>query len=97
MSSDKVNQDERVVPTIIPRWDHTPRSGKHGTALLNPNIQDFAYWCRNIFKSVFAKSQQLIILKSWNEWGEGNYIEPDLKNKRGYLETLKNEKVRFRK
>ena len=31
----------------------------------------------------------LVFLKSWNEWGEGNYMEPDLKWGRQYLETLK--------
>ena len=30
------------------------------------------------------------MLKSWNEWGEGNYMEPDLKYGKGYLEALKN-------
>ena len=31
----------------------------------------------------------MVFLKSWNEWGEGNYMEPDLKFGRGYLEALK--------
>jgi hypothetical protein len=28
-------------------------------------------------------------LKSWNEWGEGNYVEPDLKYGKQYLEVIK--------
>jgi hypothetical protein len=32
---------------------------------------------------------RIIFLKSWNEWAEGNYMEPDLKFGRGYLEALK--------
>ena len=31
---------------------------------------------------------QIVFLKSWNEWAEGNYMEPDLKFGRGYLEAL---------
>ena len=27
-------------------------------------------------------------MKSWNEWAEGNYIEPDLEHGHGYLEAL---------
>ena len=32
-----------------------------------------------------------IFVKSWNEWAEGNHLEPDLKFGRGYLEVLKEE------
>ena len=38
---------------------------------------------------VSKKQNKIVILKSWNEWAEGNYIEPDLKYGRGYLEVLK--------
>ena len=32
---------------------------------------------------------KIIFLKSWNEWAEGNYVEPDLKFGHGYLDVLK--------
>ena len=32
---------------------------------------------------------KIIFLQSWNEWGEGNYMEPDLTYGHGYLEALK--------
>lgn len=35
------------------------------------------------------KNKQILILKSWNEWGEGNYMEPDLKFGKGYIQALK--------
>lgn len=31
---------------------------------------------------------QVVFLKSWNEWGEGNYMEPDMKYGDGYIRTL---------
>ena len=34
------------------------------------------------------KEEQLIFIKSWNEWGEGNYMEPDLEFGKGYLTAL---------
>ena len=40
----------------------------------------------NVIKN---KKNQLLILKSWNEWGEGNYMEPDLQFKKGYIEALR--------
>lgn len=32
-----------------------------------------------------------MIIESWNEWAEGNYMEPDLKFGTGYLDALRNE------
>ena len=29
------------------------------------------------------------MLKSWNEWAEGNYMEPDLKYGKGYIQALR--------
>ena len=31
----------------------------------------------------------IIFLRSWNEWAEGNYVEPDLKYGHGFLEAIK--------
>jgi len=34
---------------------------------------------------------RIIFIKSWNEWAEGNYMEPDLKWGKKYLEALKKQ------
>lgn len=36
-----------------------------------------------------SDEHKILFLKSWNEWGEGNYVEPDRKYGLGYLEALK--------
>ena len=48
---------------------------------------------KDVFKCVKSKknNDNLIFLKSWNEWGEGNYMEPDLKYGMSYINTLKAE------
>lgn len=40
-------------------------------------------------KSYKEKDHKIIILRSWNEWAEGNYVEPDLKYGHGYLNVIK--------
>ena len=35
--------------------------------------------------------EQIIMIKSWNEWGEGNYMEPDMTHGTGYLDALRAE------
>lgn len=87
----KIDTEENVYPTIIPNWDHTPRSGKAGTVLLDSTPDLFKNHCREILNIVSQKQSdnQIIFIKSWNEWGEGNYMEPDLKFGKGYIKALR--------
>lgn len=80
-----------TIPAIIPNWDHTPRSGRYGMVLTGSTPELFKKHVNEVFKSIEKKpnDNQLVFLKSWNEWGEGNYIEPDLKFGSKYLEVLK--------
>lgn len=80
-----------VIPVITPNWDHSPRSGynsmifHHSTPELWGELVERALWT----VSEKPDSDQIVMIRAWNEWGEGNYLEPDLKWGRGYLETLK--------
>ena len=78
-------------PSIFPNWDHSPRSGRHGHILHNSNPVAFKKHVKNVLKMVKDKPQdnQIVFIRSWNEWAEGNYMEPDLKFGRAYLEALK--------
>ena len=82
---------ENVYPTIVPNWDHSPRTGKFGGILKNSTPELFQKHVEKTISYVQDKSSEhrVVILKSWNEWAEGKYMEPDLKHGRGYLEALK--------
>jgi hypothetical protein len=85
------DMNEDVIPFIFPNWDHSPRSGKSTTVLHNSTPELFRTHVKTVVNGVSKKTNKLIILKSWNEWGEGNYVEPDLKYGKGYLDAIKQE------
>lgn len=80
-----------VIPCIAPNWDHSPRSGGKAIIFHKSNPKLFGKLLKKAIETVKEKpgEERIIIIKSWNEWGEGNYLEPDLKFGRGYLEVIK--------
>lgn len=77
-------------PTLIPNWDHTPRTGAVGNVLNHSTPALFGEHAKTVFEKVKEKpaEDRIVFLKSWNEWAEGNYMEPDLTFGHGYLEAL---------
>ena len=83
---------ENVYPTLLPQWDRTPRAGIKTDPLVNSTPEKFQETVKNAIKLIKDKQpeHQILFLKAWNEWGEGNYVEPDLKFGHGWLDAIKN-------
>lgn len=88
---DDVDKEEMVYPTICPNWDHTPRSGINGIVYTNSTPNAFSKHVSRVLDYLREKKDEnkIVFIKSWNEWGEGNYMEPDLRFGRQYIETYK--------
>ena len=85
-----IDKDNGVIPQIMPMWDHSPRTGKNAVIYSNSTPEKFAVHVRDAMEAIKNKpaNRQIIMLKSWNEWAEGNYMEPDLKFGKGYIHAL---------
>ena len=84
---------EYVYPTIIPNWDRSPRSGRRAIIYTGSTPDLFKLHAKKAIDLVEHKQNEhkIIFLRSWNEWAEGNYLEPDLKYGHQYLEELKKQ------
>lgn len=87
--------EENIIPTIIPNWDHSPRSRGKSLVLNHAEPSYFARHVKEAIKRIENKplDHRLAFVKSWNEWAEGNYLEPDLHYGKRYLEVIKKNVV----
>lgn len=90
MVDSEFDSSNDVYPALYPNWDHSPRSGKNGFIIIGSTPSLFKEHTKQVLEVVKNKpdNYKIIFVKSWNEWGEGNYLEPDLKYGKSYLDVL---------
>jgi len=77
--------------TVCPRWDNTPRRRNSPFILNNSTPEEYYKWLVKVIKRVINQpdDQRIVFINAWNEWAEGNHLEPDLKYGLKYLEITK--------
>lgn len=80
-------------PCLIPNWDNTPRSGSDGYVLHGSTPDLFRVQVKRALDVAekLPQERRIVFVKSWNEWAEGNHLEPDLRFGTAYLEALRDE------
>lgn len=86
-------------PCVVQDWDNTARAANksvvlHGSTpeLWENHLEEACEYVSN-----HEPDKQIVFIKSWNEWAEGNYLEPDTKWGFDYLRVVKNVKAKFNK
>lgn len=82
----------QFVPCLVPNFDHSPRSAERGVIMVNSTPEKFYKLLVRILPLLQKRDslKNVLFIKAWNEWGEGNYMEPDLRFGKGYIiETKK--------
>ena len=78
----------RRFPCVAPGWDNTPRRGAGGLAIRGSTPELYERWLREILARAAAGSPGApVFVNAWNEWAEGNHLEPDLRYGHAYLEA----------
>ena len=88
----KLSFDYKKYPGINPGWDNSARRKKAYFAMRGSTPSLYGMWLLNIVKNFIPYSEQenFVFINSWNEWAEGNHLEPDQKWGSQYLTETKN-------
>jgi hypothetical protein len=82
-------------PSPLVNWDNTPRCKRRGDLYLGATPEAYRLVLRKAIADVAdrPREQRLVFLKSWNEWAEGNHLEPGRQYGHGYLRVTKEEVI----
>jgi lipopolysaccharide biosynthesis protein len=85
-----ITADDAWYPCLTHAWDNTPRSGRNGVVLVGATPELFRRVLNTAIDALEDRplDQRLLFLKSWNEWAEGNHLEPDQRFGTGFLQTI---------
>jgi hypothetical protein len=83
--------DFPLQPCVYVGWDNTPRRGRAAIVIVNNSPELFRQRLEAAVASVATRppEEQLVFVNAWNEWAEGNYLEPDVTHGHRFLEVLR--------
>ncbi|MGL4632154.1 MAG: glycoside hydrolase family 99-like domain-containing protein [Leadbetterella sp.] len=78
-------------PCVNVGFDNTARKGQNAIVIHGQNVPEFEDSLVDAKNKAFELplDQQLVFINAWNEWAEGNHLEPDKKFGRAFLEAVK--------
>ncbi|MGB5065141.1 MAG: glycoside hydrolase family 99-like domain-containing protein [Candidatus Competibacter sp.] len=79
--------------TAMPSWDNTARRQDASEIFLNAKPECYERWLRRLVELTRGSRpgpERLVFVNAWNEWAEGNYLEPDRQFGHRYLEATRN-------
>lgn len=89
--------NKKYIACVFPNWDNSARSGNKSLIFKNATPSDWQNHLQIAVDELLKNSDNppFVIIKSWNEWAEGNHLEPDIKFGLQWLEAIKSVKDNF--
>lgn len=75
--------------SVTPSFDNSSRRPKWATIFRDSSPDAFGDWTAKAVGSLTADNRALFFVNAWNEWAEGNHLEPDHRFGHRYLEALR--------
>lgn len=79
------------IPSVFVGWDNTARRGQKSIVVRNGSSKRFEQYLADTIKKAEPVNSEgkMVFINAWNEWAEGNHLEPDEKFGKAFLEAVK--------
>jgi len=77
---------------VTPSWDNCARRKKDASIYVGSTPELYGDWLRGAVDITCARlsgDERIVFINAWNEWAEGNHLEPDQKHGLAYLEATR--------
>jgi lipopolysaccharide biosynthesis protein len=87
----KPTPDYLRFPGVTPSWDNSPRRSEDAVILREATPERYEGWLRSVVSSFDPPTpeENLVFINAWNEWAEGNVLEPTRRWGRRHLEATR--------
>ncbi|MCM2317642.1 MAG: glycoside hydrolase family 99-like domain-containing protein, partial [Thermoanaerobaculia bacterium] len=75
---------------VTPGWDNSPRRAAGANIFVGSTPELYATWLAETARrtrDAYEGDERIVFVNAWNEWAEGNHLEPDRLWGRAYLEA----------
>lgn len=81
----------KIYRCVTPSWDNSPRKKSNAHIFINSSPESYGEWLKNTLQTFkpYSEDENFIFINAWNEWAEGNHLEPCRKWGNRYLEKTK--------
>jgi len=79
--------------TVMPCWDNTARRQNDSYIFAYSSPGAYQAWLEAILELTHEQNfgdERIVFINAWNEWAEGNHLEPDQRFGHGFLEATRN-------
>lgn len=77
---------------VTPSWDNWARRHEGASVFLDSTPEHYRAWlteCVDYSNLHLHGQERIVFINAWNEWAEGNHLEPDQKFGHAYLEATR--------
>jgi lipopolysaccharide biosynthesis protein len=77
----------------MPSWDNTARQQHNSVIFAHSTPGVYQAWLEFLISQTLEQNfsdERIVFISAWNEWAEGNHLEPDQRFGHGFLEATRN-------